>query len=458
MPYTKSANNLENVVKKRFGVARPIATSNHIELDFYLPAGTIPSVEITTRRKEALRVNGVTIPAYDGKNKLIGGNMAHARRVLDSIYESIVRGKFNYEDFFQESEWLRKLRSKLADRGTVETDLRAWFRKHEAEFKSTKKSYRLAVEAWIKEEIDGQPFGKLKTVSVSPENLETIIYRWKTKLTIKTITNKKIPISRMFDEAIISRRIPINPFNLLPESVFKKTVAQQEQEAIQQSVKIAFDLMEISALLAVAKPAMRNFLLLAFWAGMRTGELFALAWEDIDFVNGTIKVWLGYTESVLSTPKTKESRRILFMDELAPAVREALMDQKKLTFMQEAINTKFGPRRSVFLRPSGKPWTDDHQLRPKVWKKLIEKSGVHYLPPYHTRHTFASLMLAAGEDKEWIRKILGHKKDSKMLEKHYAELLEHAAKMAGRVGGSKGKALWEAINAESMRASSKVCP
>ena len=47
-------------------------------------------------------------------------------------------------------------------------------------------------------------------------------------------------------------------------------------------------------------------------------------------------------------------------------------------------------------------------LRERVWKPALRRAGLRYRTMYQTRHTFATLMLAAGEDIGWVAKQLGH--------------------------------------------------
>ena len=47
-------------------------------------------------------------------------------------------------------------------------------------------------------------------------------------------------------------------------------------------------------------------------------------------------------------------------------------------------------------------------LRERVWKPAVRRAGLRYRTMYQTRHTCATLMLAAGEDIGWAAEQLGH--------------------------------------------------
>jgi integrase len=51
---------------------------------------------------------------------------------------------------------------------------------------------------------------------------------------------------------------------------------------------------------------------------------------------------------------------------------------------------------------------------------VLEKIGIDYRPPIQTRHTFATLMLSAGEDIGWVRNMMGHSSLQMIFERYYA--------------------------------------
>ncbi|WP_434777498.1 hypothetical protein [Neisseria sp. Ec49-e6-T10] len=49
----------------------------------------------------------------------------------------------------------------------------------------------------------------------------------------------------------------------------------------------------------------------------------------------------------------------------------------------------------------------DQRIR-TVWVSVLKFAGVRYRRPYQTRHTFASMMLSAGENPMWVAAQMGH--------------------------------------------------
>ncbi|MGP9849508.1 tyrosine-type recombinase/integrase [Halomonas sp. AOP12-C2-37] len=63
----------------------------------------------------------------------------------------------------------------------------------------------------------------------------------------------------------------------------------------------------------------------------------------------------------------------------------------------------------IFLNPrNGEPWTGDQAIRKTMWAYALKRASVRYRRPYQTRHTYASMMVSAGEPLAWVSKQMGH--------------------------------------------------
>jgi len=71
----------------------------------------------------------------------------------------------------------------------------------------------------------------------------------------------------------------------------------------------------------------------------------------------------------------------------------------------------------------------------------LKKAGVRYRNPYQTRHTFASMMLSAGENIAWVSAQMGHS-NVLITAKAYARWInnneQHGAKAAEMYGQHLG--------------------
>jgi integrase len=93
----------------------------------------------------------------------------------------------------------------------------------------------------------------------------------------------------------------------------------------------------------------------AFWTGLRTSELIALDWSDIDWIRGVVVVTRALTQGMDEPEegtKTDAGRREV---KLLPSALHALAAQKALTFFKGA---------EIFQNPrTGERWTGDKCIR-----------------------------------------------------------------------------------------------
>ena len=181
---------------------------------------------------------------------------------------------------------------------------------------------------------------------------------------------------------------------------------------------------EVRVFLDSVSPRYRNFFVVAFFTGMRFGEMACLKWHHVDFRLGIIKVRETRVMGEEGRPKTKKSRRDI---KILPPVREALQDQRK-----EA----FGKSEYVFLNQYGKNITP-MSMNFHVWKPGLEKAGLPRRSLYQTRHTFATLMLDAGEHPGWVQKMMGHETMQMIYENYYSYIRDY--------GKGEGSAFMEKV-------------
>jgi integrase len=134
-------------------------------------------------------------------------------------------------------------------------------------------------------------------------------------------------------------------------------------------------------------------------AGPRAGELCNLRWRDVDLANGRIRIGRSKTQAGL--------REIV----LLPLLRDELSAHKARAY-------RSGPDDPVFPTGTG-GHRDKDNLRNRILAsavkradELLEERGQMPLPhgvtPHKLRHTFASILIATGEDPASVMAQLGH--------------------------------------------------
>lgn len=150
-----------------------------------------------------------------------------------------------------------------------------------------------------------------------------------------------------------------------------------------------FSLTEVQKIIHTVRSDFRNYYIVRFFTGMRTGEIDGLQWQYVDFENRKILVRETVVQGQIDSTKTLESRREI---EISAPVMDALKAQKAAT---EKVS-KF-----VFCNSKGEP-LDHRNVTQRVWYPLLQYLGFKKRRPYQTRHTAATLWLGAGENPEWI--------------------------------------------------------
>lgn len=179
-----------------------------------------------------------------------------------------------------------------------------------------------------------------------------------------------------------------------------------------------FTLEEIERLVSTVRPDYKPYLVTRFYTGLRTGEINGLQWEDIDFKNNVIEVRRSHSKDGDGGLKTASSRRVVPM---VPAVAQALTQQR-------AMVPKDSPW--VFITSTGTPVSATNFAN-RIWKPLLRHLELTHRMPYQTRHTAATLMLASGENPEWVARVLGHT-TTEMLFRVYSRYIPNVTRQDGR--------------------------
>ena len=233
-------------------------------------------------------------------------------------------------------------------------------------------------------------FSKFNMVDIKPIDIE----KWQNALLEKystvTVRRAKTLLNFALNKAVLNDIIPKNPCASVDN--FRVTINKKEPYTID----------EMSKILRLATGWFGIFLHVAFATGLRTGELIALKWEDIDLERNIIFVRRAIVRGEVSTGgATKNHDRIAVIPEY-------------LADMLEGYDSK-----SEWLFPTrkGEPFKEGGSLTRMYFKPLLERIGVKYKTLYATRHTFVSLLRNSGINKDLVAELAGH--SSQISDKHY---------------------------------------
>jgi integrase len=148
---------------------------------------------------------------------------------------------------------------------------------------------------------------------------------------------------------------------------------------------------------------------LAVCLGLRREEITGLRWEHVDLKNRILRIVkvrtaAGDNNYIIKEPKTSKSRRTLYIfDE----IYEVLVAQKEWQAKQkELLGKLYHDSGYVFVRDDGKPYRVNSVS--EHFSDFLKKHGLRKIRLHDLRHTFASVMYAAGVDLKAISEMMGH--------------------------------------------------
>lgn len=334
-------------------------------------------------------------------------NLKKAQQHKAAIEHAIAQGSFDYSVTFPGSPRAAKFAPETSQE-TVGGFLTRWLeakRKHVSS--STFDGYRKIIELRLVPAL-----GHLLVVDLKRKAIRD----WLDGLEIsnKTLSNIQSCLRSAMNDAVDEEMVDINPLS-------GWTYARKEAPSREDDVD-PFTPEEQQAILGALTGQAKNLVQFALWTGLRTSELVALDWGDVDWVRGEVMISRAMTQAAggaAEVTKTAAGRRSVKL--LRPAL-EALAAQKAHTFLADA---------EIFQNPRtlGR-WTGDQPIRKTMWHPALKKAGVRYRRPYQTRHTYASMMLSAGEHPMWVAKQMGHS-DWTMIARVYGRWMPANGDQAG---------------------------
>ncbi|MDD3506261.1 MAG: site-specific integrase [Sulfurimonas sp.] len=123
----------------------------------------------------------------------------------------------------------------------------------------------------------------------------------------------------------------------------------------------------------------KHYLAIAFYTGMRSGEIIALKKTDIDFEKNIIKVQRTRSRFGESTPKTTYS------------IREVPIIELLKPYIVDLYNSH--DNEYLFITQYKDPYKHTDVFVNKFWKPALKELNIDYRRPYNARHTYATNML-----------------------------------------------------------------
>jgi integrase len=212
-------------------------------------------------------------------------------------------------------------------------------------------------------------------------------------LSASTIKSTLNPLRAVYRRAVARGHIAVNP------------VRDLELPAIRSRRDRIASPDEAERLLRALPEGDRAVWATAMYAGLRRGELMALEWSQVDLATGLLHVeagWDTFLEDGRIEPKSEAGRRKV---PIAAVLRDYL-DEHRLrgaahSFVFGSDDEPFDPKK--LSRRADKAWANAE----------LERITLH-----ECRHTFASLMIAAGVNAKALSTYMGHANISITLDRY----------------------------------------
>jgi integrase len=226
--------------------------------------------------------------------------------------------------------------------------------------------------------------GAVKLSALSRADIQRLVGRMlATDLNPSTIRNAVMPLRAIYRHALAHGEVVANPTSdvQLPAVRGKRDRIAAPDEA--------------AALIKALPTGDRALWATAMYAGLRRGELLALRWSDIDLATGVIRVERSWdlAEGVVE-PKSAAGRRSV---PLPGVLRDELLEHRMRQVRVEGLafgrtpQTPFDP--STVVARAARAW---------------RRAGLASIGLHECRHTFASLMIAAGVNAKALATFMGH--------------------------------------------------
>jgi len=333
-------------------------------------------------------------------------NLKRAANHRAVILDAIEKGTFDYAVTFPNSKRVPQFSNKTVSDLSFAKHLDQWLKSRSKQLKaSTLHAYRKLVNR-IPESLGSIPLQSLKRADIRAW-LETL------SAGNQYLANLQSVLRSSLHDAAEDGLLQTNP---MQGWVYRVRDVIKEDSDI-----LPFTAIEQAVILAQLTGQSLNLVQFAFWTGLRTSELAGLDWGDIDWLRGIVRIRRVKTQ-VSDQPEPPKNRGSIRDVKLLPLALEALIRQKQYTYVAG---------KEVFQDPLHLArWKGDFPIRTNLWKPALRRAGVLYRRPYQTRHTYASMMLTAGEDPMWVAQQMGHS-DWGMIRKVYGKWITEDRPDAG---------------------------
>lgn len=195
-------------------------------------------------------------------------------------------------------------------------------------------------------------FGRIPLPEITPADVQMFLADKSKRFAPKTVLSLRNLLSKIFGTAQKWGYLVSNPAR-----------GAQVPTLTDTRERLALDTTQVQTLLAELSEPYRTMVVLAVLSGLRRGEIFGLRWKSVDFAQSRVFVIESNYEGRQNAPKTRASRRMVFLDNL---VMSALARIKPSSAQ---------PDEFVFHTERGTPLNPNNVLN-RILHPACERAGI----------------------------------------------------------------------------------
>lgn len=342
-------------------------------------------------------------------------NHKKLEKSIEKMEAEITLGTFNYANYFPKSDKAEEMMALNDRKECIQTDVPSfkqfatlWFSEKEIEWRDTyKRKIQEVIDMYLLPEFGTKAIHVIKKTDVLAfrSSLAKVTYGKANKhLSAARINSIMVPLGMILKEAAKRYKFD-NPY-------YDIKALKQPKTDIQP-----LTLEEVWTFINGVREDYRHYYLVRFFTGMRTSEIDGLTWDNVDFNRREIVIKQALVKGKIVPPKTQESYRAI---QMSPWVYDALKEQQEISYRRSDY---------VFCSHTGEP-LDYNNVNKRIWHPTLKVLRLKKRNAYQTRHTAATLWLAAGESPEWIASQMGHS-TTKMLFNTYSRYVPNMTRQDG---------------------------
>lgn len=288
------------------------------------------------------------------------------------------------------------------------------------------------LECAFNNHIKDSAFGKIELLNITVDDVQDFFNDKKQTLSLSSLKKLKEVLYPTFKYALVKELIKYNPCDFITFPKNDKSLPVKTK-VIECYTAKEIERITLTATYPYFKKNSRRYRYAPMFAfilntGLRLGECLSLTWDDIDFINKTIRVNKSLTYEinrnkekskdkrckiqVLTPTKTEKSIRIIPLNNAA----SDLLSEMKVRNSLNKHNSNI-----IFHSPLDGGYLDSRSVQ-TTFQAICNDIGVEYKGIHALRHTFGSILVQHGTDIKVVSELLGHS-DVKFTYNRYIHII-----------------------------------